>query len=142
MTTVEFMLFFIPLLFFITEVFYYILGGKRFPKLLRLPFEIVSLIIYPYLFFSFIVGSGSAWIGILAVLPFIIAYFLSCYNRKFDSEFKEGILNILLVAGLLINIILSIYIISVFHILLAVIGCLPLIIMFGIALVDNLRKEN
>jgi len=145
--------YFIPLLFFVVEAFYFVYRRQRLHPVCRLFFEIVVLIIYPFLFFFFLFNypildhtkdlsdNLILKIACLITIPCITAYFVSTYRRKVFSAFTEGILNLLLLFGIAVNCLIFIVVSVNVNFVFGLIGNLPIIIIFGIVLINNLRIE-
>ncbi|HCO66875.1 MAG TPA: hypothetical protein DIT04_03840 [Dysgonomonas sp.] len=149
-------LFFFPLIFLLLDFIHFVLFRKRFHKLMRLPFEITSLVIFPLLFFYLMftvpvfdsredyisqTESVTLFISAILYLPCIVSYFISNYTKQICTEIKYGILNLLNVTAILLNIILFIILYIKSDIIFPLIGNLPLIIAFGTTLLQNIHKQ-
>ena len=134
----------LPLIFFLTEGVYFVFNRRRYHTVIRLPFEIVSVVVYPCLFLSYAITSSIAvyCLLILAVLPFMAAYFVAAYKKRIFAPLAEGILNMLLTGGLFINLCLLVFFTCVFDFYFSLIGCLPLIIAFAMALLSNVTADE
>ncbi len=139
---------FIPLIFFLYDLLHTTSSGKRTSAWIRAPFEIITLLIYPYLFYMLVIGLSQSLINTPIIIstiiltPCIIAYFIANYSTKILTETKEGIINLLLVLAILINIVLSIIISIYSHFIISLIGNFPILISYGITLILNLKNNN
>jgi len=142
-----------PAIFFICELFYFIFTHRRAHFLLRLPFEIVSMFIYPFIFVCAFKGDFINWgnffivenaifiLLVFIVLLCIIAYFFSSYRIKMSTPVVEASFNIFLTIGILINCGIAVCMLIYSSFIVAVVGNLPIILAFGMALIDNLRLD-
>ena len=146
----------IPLAFFFIDFIYFVLHGQRLSGSLRFIFEIITIVVFPLLFYfllfcmpdfemtdEFVSLKSNIWVHISFVLfiPCIIGYFLSNRISSVYSELTESILNLSIVAAIILNIVLSILITCKIGPILPIAGNLPVIITFGTTLIQNLRRQ-
>jgi len=93
---------------------------------------------------SHLAGSISyiqVFLAFILILPCSIAYFISSHKRKFCSDLQEGILNLLLVAAVLINLLLVVIAYIYTPSIIAIILNSASIIAYGTTLIINLKKS-
>lgn len=148
------LIFFTPLIVFIIDAVKFVFCCKRLHPAIRLPFELIITLLYPYLFITLILGGSFLFtetfeitrllISILSIgvlITCIAAYFISCYKKRLLSPKKEATLNFILFIGILINIAMVI-ILSSGITWLGLLGNVPLIIAYGVALINNISIEK
>lgn len=149
-------LLFIPTVFFSIDFIYFVLHGQRISGSLRLIFEIITVVVFPLLFYfllffipdfemtdEFVSLKSNIAIHISFVLfiPCIIGYFSSNYRSHIYSELRESTLNLCIVFAIILNIALFILITCKIGPILPIAGNLPIIITFGTTLIQNLRRQ-
>lgn len=142
-------LFSIPLLILTYQLLSYIFSlDFDFNKILLKITELISVLIYPILFFVFFeqptndccgesaTFSPSHRIWIYTLILFCqLAYFISSYKKEILSPIGEVLVNCFLILGLTLNIFISFHI----EVILSFIGIMPIIILFLFQLLKNHR---
>ena len=142
-------LFFAPCLFFVCEAIYFVMMQKRAFFLLRILFELASFFLFPAIFFDIqfegyykLSGFIILYTTIVLSLLCTISYFVSVYRIKIFNPVTEGILNIFLIVGIILNFAIALYVSSEMDYFLAIIGNLPVILALGMALLRNLHLDT
>ncbi len=144
-------IFFIVLIisgFFITvDVLYFIFCNKRISKVFRLPSEIIVLCIIPTII-VFWSSLGDAIKELLTpelltagYILAILSYFISSYIHRIFSLYIEISLVVGIISGCIVNLIFAttqIIDMGVHFVLL--IGCIPILLLFIIALIQQYRR--
>lgn len=153
----EIILFFLPALFFICELIFFLFSGQRFWGFPRILFEITTLIIFPYLYLYILKGFKDivdftnlpiAVIILILILLCIAAYFITSYKKHSFSVRIEKTLNLFLFIGIIINVGITVTLLVISNmddlaLLLSTIGNLPIVIAYITTLCYNIKgKKN
>lgn len=144
-------------IFFVVDFIYYSMKGKRIYGIIRLPFELMCIVVLPVFINMFITPPpltisvhGIAmriWnitgivLFIVVMLPCNIAYFISAYKKRLYSDLQEGILNILLVVGILIKLFMIVTASVGVFIEGIIIVNFTAVIILGLSLIINLKRS-
>lgn len=140
-----------PLLIIIDFLSYLTLSKRSFKPWLRRILEVIQVLVYPTLFLGIFdydqlndccsdsaVFSPEHRLSIYILIAICTSiYFYSSYRKSLAPPFIELIVNVVLLLGIVLNIFIAIQVLSP---VLYLIGNIPIILLFIIALAENQKK--